>query len=441
MYWCCLFSYEKIKKEISWDEEERRDKEKNRLRATARRRRDTSSSSSSSSSSESEHSDSDGRSRQRKRTRRLCTHRQTCEEQDEGGLIGDGSETLYETEYPSEYDPSRVHSDPEESGHFTPPRSMVSRDAHTTPRVVRRYRRRSARIRARQLGKRLSNPIGNWANPDATQSEDEIVSGYDTVSGYHSGPGELTGRRSRSSESDTLEYIGTPPLTRSISPMEDILCTPPAIPSSLFDENLTVKVDYGEKGSPRLKESVGNPVSHDFNSQSPKQEKEEEADMCSVHGCSCNLTENVQANGWNDGPTDSNPASANAPCDGHVSVINNVYRDVTYISYGHCGHAASVNRPSCFHCCAAQSYDTCYPCHHSHYPCSHPSHYHPTHMYTSYMPTYKPDPHSNQVDPHFKPAVPTNNPGNPTYSKRKLDSEQSDPSCNGAAPLPKKQCC
>ena len=322
---------------------------------------------------------------------------------------------------------------------------MVDRDAYSTPRAVRRCRHHSSLIRGsvvRELGKSLSNPIDIRADPNATQTEDEIVSGYDTASGYHSGPGELFGRpNSQSSESDTLEYVGTPPLPCSGSPIKDILCAPPAISSSFFDENLSVVVHCGEKPQ-GLKKEVENSTSNDLlDSKSVKQEKE---DVCSVAGCTCNQEDHMQENGWGVG---TKPPSADMPqesCDSHVSVINNVFRDVTYISYGHCGHA--VNRPSCFRCCAVQSCNTYCPYHNPHYPCSHPSHYHSSHchpsqLYTSYMPPCKPEPTSNLVGPQFNPAVPINNLCNPTFSKRKLDSEQSDPSCNCAAPLPKKQCC
>lgn len=388
---------------------------------------------------------------------------------------GDGSETLYETEYQSEYDPTQVQSDPEENGRVTPPRFALDREAYSTPRVPHK-RCHSSLIRVSVIGKRLSTQIDNQAIPVAAQTEDEFVSGYDTASDYLSGPGEHTAMRD-TSDSDTLEYVGTPELPpRRASPIPDILCAPPRVPPGIFDKNLTVKLQYGmEEGSHGTEEKVEALKSPNFSSES-----QEMADSC--NGCTCHQDPHIPANGRGV-VDDSIPPPVNKShesCDSHVSSsgVSNVYTNVTYISYGHCGHTVSINQPSCFQCCSVQSYDTGFPCHHPHYPCSHPSHshYHPAQLHSLHLLPYKPDltfnmsiPINNLDDPTLNLSAPFGNSVKPDLNlvndhlaqckdsakitqldartvlplpqpKRKLDNEQSDPLGNSAAPFAKKQC-
>lgn len=352
--------------------------------------------------------------------------------------MGDGSETLYETEYQSEYDHSQVQSDPEENGRSTPPQlCVVGREAYSTPRVPHRCRRRSSQIQGnfvRELSKRLSVPFDNSVNPSPNADED-IVSGYDTASGYHSGPGEHI-KRPQSSESETLEYIGTPDNhSNSTSPtLPDILCAPPPISPSLFDEDLSI-VDNSKYEKQEEVEISSKTASGDGSNSNPGQLKDDfpKCTPCFEDKQNC----------------DRSNGSPDQSCDCHrnTSVVNNTYTNITYVTYGHCtGHVPSANGLSCFHCCAAQSYNGYHPQSHCPYT-HHTQYYHHTHPHTPYhVPPSKMDPSAFTapinipVNPLFNPSVPENNSMNPPLNKRKLDNEQGDLLANGTAPLPKKIC-
>lgn len=417
MYLALSFSIlTKAKKEICWEEEERRDRE----RKMAVRHSHTATSS----SSESEESDSEGGRPRRRACRRRAGSGWRQRGSGVAGVGGDGSETLYETEYMSEYDPTHIQSDPEENGCFTPPRCLVDREAYSTPRVPRRCRRRSSHIRnsvVRELGKRLSAPNDDPAdqNPD-----DGIVSGYDTASGYQSGPGEHIARRN-SSESDTLEYVGTPKF--SPSPMADILCAPPPISPSLFDRDITISLKY-RKEPPRDTGKVDN-GSDSFTS--------------TVEGkgngdarCTCDGEEDKAVDNHKGIPLCSE-RSHDESCD-NSSVVNNVYTNITYISY-ECGHTVSMDRPSCFHCYSGQYYDSCCPYLHPQYHYSHPPHYH-TAPTSQHAPSQRPLPLGKPPDPQFNQSVPNSKLVALTMTKRRLDNELSDPLDNGTPPLSKKHC-
>ena len=422
-----------VKREICWEEEEQRDRER---RGSHHTPPSTSSSSSSSSDSE-EDGEERGHTRTRPRGRRAGRKRRTRntipggtwrDSEVFGGrgvTAGDASETLYETEYPSEYDPTAVQSDPEENGRHTPPLPAVGqREAYTTPRAPCRNRRRSSQIRdgvIRELGKRLSAP--------SVDAEDGIVSGYDTASGYHSGPGEHVVTRQSSSDSDTLEYVSTPDRDWSNrSPAHpDILCAPPPISPSLFDENLSVVVNLKQepegKGEDEKKASDRNSQNDSSDPQKPKDGAPE---------CSCCGED--RHNYFGGSPDQSCDCHGNSP-----SVVNNVYTNVTYVTYGHCNAAAaSMNGPSCFHCCAAQSYDG----YHSYHPPSHCpySQYYHHHQQAPPSKTNFSNftaPFGDVANPNSDPSIPEKN---LPLNKRKLDSERVDPSGNGTPPLPKKQC-
>ena len=386
----------------------------------------------SSSSSESEESDSEGERPSRRTFSRRRTGRREKESSPVGG--GDGSETLYETEYLSEYDPAHVQSEPEENGCFTPRRCVVDREAYSTPRVT--HRRRSSLLRRssviRELGKKLSVPIDDPVDPNP---DDGIISGYDTASGYHSGPGEHVARRN-SSESDTLEYVGTPDF--SPSPMQDILCVPPPVSPSLFDKDISISLQYKEETSQTPQDTGkgdANSKGAGFNSSLP----EVMGDGLGNVKCTCDSEEEVFDNCK--GVPLCSERSHDESCD-HFSVVNNVYTNITYISYG-CGHTVSMNRPSCFHCYSGQYYDSCCPHLRPQYHYSHPPHYH-TAPPSQHTPHCKAEHRSSAVtelvDPHVNLSVPNNKQVAPIMTKRKLDSELSDLKDNGTAPLAKKHC-
>ena len=378
---------------------------------------------------------------------------------------GECSETLYETEYQS--DPAQVQSEPDESEVTTPSRVTLDRAAYSTPRVNKR--RHLPLLRGsviEELGKRLEN---NQA--ELPQTEDELVSGYDTATGYHSGPGEHI--TSNPSDSDTLEYIGTPTISpRSTSPIPDILCQAPQVPPSMFDKSLTVKIQYGEESSHPVDGNLG---SCDANFQA-QQEMLGSCDLCRCTYCQDAYT-------WSNRSSSTPPyvdASHDESCDNHViSHMDNVC---------FCRHTELVNQLPCLHCCAVQPYNLFHhpqPCPHS----SHP-HYHTAPVHTPHLQPCKLDPSfnptvpiNNLVDTHLNRAVPIGNPVDPTLvpfsnsveqdtklsnplsnhfapnkgsslttnpdnwsilplpqPKRRLDSEPPDPFPNGIAPLAKKQC-
>lgn len=362
-----------------------------------------------------------------------------------------------------------MQSEYEEIEATTPPGFTLDRAAYSTPRVHKR--RHLSLVRSsviKELGRDLSTQDETQTNLPALQTEDELVSGYDTATGYHSGPGEHI--TSTPSDSDTLEYIGTPTISpNSTSPIPDILCQPPQIPSTMFDESLTVKVQYGEESG----ETAERLVSCDSNIQA----QQELLDSCDLCRCTCTGCPGVYT--WSNGSS-STPSSVDAShdesCDNHVNshIVNNVY---------FCGHTELVNQLPCLHCCAVQPYDS-----YSHgQPCPHPSHphYHTAPVHTAHLqpckldPTFNPSvPINNLVNTHFnRPAAPIGNLVDPTLApfsdsvkqlpdplsnhfapndgsslienwpilplsqpKRRLDSEQSDPFTNGVAPLAKKQC-
>ena len=329
-----------MKKEICWDEEEQRSRERSEQKMAALGGHDDTT------SSESERSESEimklggagcktRRCRQKKQ--RHVVGPATLRRQSRRGssFTGDMSETLYETEYQSELDPSCVHSEPEERAHVTPLRGMMKREAYSTPRGPPRKRRRLLPSSVvRELGKKLSDPClsDKVKVENVVHSEEEFISGYNTASGYHSGSGEHVASGD-SADSGTLKYTGMPrALSREVSPIPDILCPPPSKPASL-----------------------------------PPQEERETDSSCT---CTCTYGHNER------------DASHDKLCDDLVSTSVVVHStNITHISYGHCGHAVSMNGPPCFHCCAVQSCDACCKCQHPHYHHAHSSHppCHPTH--------------------------------------------------------------
>lgn len=383
---------------------------------------------------------------------------------------GDCSETLYETEYHS--DPAHVQSEPDESEATTPPKVTLDRAAYSTPRVHKRRHLPLVRSSViKELGKRLDEEQVNFP-----QTEDELFSGYDTATGYHSGPGEHI--ISNASDSDTLEYIGTPTISpRSTSPIPDILCQAPQVPPSMFDKSLTVKVQYGEESDP-VGEEAGGLVSCDSKFQA-QQELLGSCDLCRY---TCTYCQDVYT--WSSRRSSTPPsvdASHDESCDNHVNshVVNNVY---------FCRHTELVNQLPCLHCCAVQPYNLY---HHSqpYPPPSHP-HYHTAPIHTPHLqpckldPTFNPSvPINNLVDTHLNRAVPIGNSVDPTLvpfsdsvkpdmklsnplsnhfapnegsslignpdswsilplpqPKRRLENEPPDQFPNGMAPLAKRQC-
>ena len=445
----------KAKKEICWDEEEERDRERSWLKMAEKNHH--------SSSSE---SDDDGNGTGGTRCRkRVVKKRSQVSLEEVGGRRGDGSETLYETEYPSEYDPTQVQSDPEENSRYTPPRRVVNREAYTTPRVHHHHRQQSSLI-IRELDR---TPI---SDPVAPCIDDEIVSGYDSASP------EEHNTRQHSSESDTLEYVGLPNLPpRTPSPHPDILCAAPPVSPSLFDEDIPISLRYAEEEQAERKGHVSQPAASPSTSLIKSPTKEMLSNSChprtvahrdneqaaretitpdsnsQPHHDELGGTE-TQSNIQGDGEAYSETGCCSC-CVENSSTVNNVYSNVTYVTYGQCGHALSMNRLSCFHCCAGQHYDGCYHYPHSHY--SHPSQYHSA-PYPQYTPPCKTEPTHNLTDPIHHLVDPLFNPPNhvntlvdpqlntsiPTVdqalNKRTLDSELCDPSGNNTAPLAKKHC-
>ena len=383
-----------MKKEICWDEEEEELRERRKKVARAEY---------SSSDSESETSDSEGTRRpvrQRRRRRRKRQWRKGSGGQGLSVAGGDVSETLYETEYPSEYDPSQVQSEPEEAGWSTPPpRLELPRDAYSTPRVPIRHRRHSSRITDKtitklgkklstpitELGKRISAPIAELGNklPFPVDEQDKelpvpinnldkeppipinaprtdegsdvdsggFVSGYDSASEYLSGPGECVRPRYPNSDSDHLEHIGSPdfPLVDSGPGSPDLLSPPPPISPSQFDENLPViSVNENQK---ETVDQVG--IKQDF-------EK----------GASCSAK-----------PV-TDEGSCDTSCDPHVTSTGNTYTNITYVTY--CtGHS------TCSSYCPSQYFNAHHhppQCHYRHNTPSHPPHFSttPHHSNTSF---------------------------------------------------------
>lgn len=446
----------KAKKEICWDEAEQKDKERSQLRATYRRHDETSS------SENEEEGQENGILKQHKRTKRqLCKKKSLKNHREYRAIRGDCSETLYETEYQS--DPAHVQSEPDESEATTPPRVTLDRAAYSTPCVNKR--RHLPLLRGsviKEQGKRVSTCENEQAI--LPQTDDELVSGYDTATGYHSGPGEHI-----SSDSDTLEYIGTPTISpRSTSPIPDILCQAPQVPPSMFDKSLPVKIQYGEESLP-----VGGCCDSNFQAQ---QELLGSCDLCRCTYCQDAYT-------WSNRSSSTPPsvdASHDESCDNHV---NSRMDNVCF-----CRHTELVNQLPCLHCCTVQPYNLYHhpqPCPHSSHPYYHTAPVHTPHLQPCKLdPTFNPSvPINNLVDTHLNRAVPIGNLVDPTLvpfsnsvepdvklsnplsnnfapnegssliakpdnwsilplpqPKRRLDSEPPDLFPNGIAPLAKKQC-
>ena len=492
----CISLFElclKVKKEICWDEEEEKLRKKSQLKKVVR-------ADYSSSDAESETSDSEGTRRpirpRRRRRRRRKQWKKGC------GWVyldgGDVSETLYETEYPSECDPSQVQSEPEEVGWSTPPpRLELPRVAYSTPRAPKHLRRHSAGFTDEaiiELGKRLSAPIAELgkrlaapitemgktlsdpvaeldktlpvptAKRDPIAEEDKMlpvpianqdtprtdegsdfdsggfVSGYDSASEYLSGPGECLQQRDPNSDSDNLEYIGSPnfPLVGTGPGSPELLPPPLPLSPSRFDENFPVISENHPQGTDR----GGNG-----------------RNLQDLNKCASPKTDERSCDG---------------PRDPHVtSPTGNTYTNITYVTY--C--TGGTSHSSCSTCYMPQCYHSSH--HHPHrYPyCHHPP---PSHFSSAPSTTtcnYCPleavvnraspdnihklvDPDSVQilvnpeifrnlvdfetvrkaVDPESVPYTVNPEAVNTQAKKRKLDIEQSDPLPNGTEPPPKKQC-
>jgi hypothetical protein len=491
----CISLFElclKVKKEICWDEEEEQLRKKSQLKEVAR-------ADYSSSDAESETSDSEGtrrpiRPRRRRRRRRRKQWKKGC-----GGVYFDGgdvSETLYETEYPSECDPSQVQSEPEEAGWSTPPpRLELPRVAYSAPRAPKHLRRHSAgftdeaiaelgkRLSApiTELGKRLAAPITEMgktlsdpvaeldkrlpvptgkrdpiaevdkmlpvpiANQDTPKTDEGsdfdsggFVSGYDSASEYLSGPGECLQQRDPNSDSDNLEYIGSPnfPLVGTDPGSPELIPPPLPLSPSRFDENLPVISENHPQGT-----------NHGGNVRN----------LQDLNECALPRTDERSCDGSRDP---------------HVtSPTGNTYTNITYVTYctGGTGHSScSCYTSQCYPSPTHHRPHQCPYCHHP--PPSHSPHFPSTTTY-NYRPleavVNRASPDNKLVDPDSvqipvnpeifrnlvdfetvrKPVNPesvpyTVNPEavNTQAKKRKLDSEQSDPLPNGTEPLPKRQC-
>lgn len=367
---------------------------------------------------------------------------------------GDVSETLYETEYT--YEPSHVHSEPEETGCGTPPPQLtreLCRDAYSTPRQPPRNRRQQQRLTTggipdrvvTELNKRLGVSFFNQDDPNSGRDNsggrgesEEFVSGYDSVSDYLSGSGELDFPSPKSSslvksDGEHHEFIDIPdrPLlgegggmgSSPPPPLSPLLLSPsqfdiqiPVISTTEDFENepmTTTKLKLvTEEGT--LPQEDGSPSLN--------------SDMCDFCSCSCGLHQQL--------PPVTDDRSHDKSCDAHMipstTVINNNYTNVTYVTYCAGGVAApSSHWPSC---CSMGQPNSCHTYHHPHphSPCCHSTHSHP-HISTPSQPhhfardTYSLVPNSDLAT-----------------KKRKLDSEVSgevsDPLSNGTEPLAKKQC-
>ena len=248
-----------------WEEEQLREKKSHLKKATR--------AGYFSSDSESETSDGKERSRHPVRRRRWRWRKS-------GGrsvTLGDVSETLYETEYPSEYDRAQVQSEPEDAGWSTPPpRLELPREAYSTPCAPQRRpclkSERFANKAITKLGKRLSVPIAKQGkilpgeldrklpvpiaepvvpieNRDDPNDDEEsngesdgFVSGYDSASDYLSGPGECVPRHNPNSDSENLQYVGSPnfSLVNSGQRSPELLSPLSPLSPSQFDENFPV---------------------------------------------------------------------------------------------------------------------------------------------------------------------------------------------------------
>ena len=404
----CVCVCVKVKKEICWDEEEERLRE--RKSQTAKH-----------SSSDSDMSDGEEPPRP-KRRRRLYKNGRRFSDSGRRVVGGDVSETLYETEYQSEYDPiQEVQSGPEEMGCGTPPPcppEVRGREAYSAPRLPQRCRKTSAQTRGvARLRTRSPIPI---ANPDIPNG-DGFVSGYDSGSDYLSGPGECVAQRTSSKpDSDPLEYISAPDLshldTGAQSP--EIFSPPPPISPSRFDEDIPV-VSTGV-------------VAGD---EQPKRTNSEEKEKKLVENVENVFAADAQPIDFTNCTCENRPEAGERSHDPHMTtsnVVNNAYTNITYVTYY--GMAPSSNCPSC---CTSQCYSRdCHTYHHPppphQCPYCHPSH--PHHFTTDDTPCNCVSTIASLGEAEPNGPDPSSN---VSANKRKLDTQLSDQLSDGTEPTRK----
>ena len=456
----CVCVCVKVKKEVNWDEEEEklREKRKNRM-AKAKH--------SSSSSSEDEAGDSEA-TLHRKRHRQRCSQKKGWRLGVTGQNFngGDVSETIYETEYHSEYEPSHVHSEPEEVGWSTPPpRPRLFRDAHSAPRLPRQRQQQNPTSEMRHsanLDRKLPIPIANLNVPktDDDDMAEGFVSGYNSDSEYLSGYDDYGSHRTTNMASKRLEYVDTPddfspsqsgahdtpnnlsPSKYGVHDTPDNLSpgksgahdtpddlspsksgthdtpdnlsgahSPPDMSPSLFSSDQVdedIPIGSGDQGDEKRAVNGMETV--------PQESSEERDEMkCGFAPCACGRQVGV------DGRS----------CDRHMTTPTVMYTNITYVTYCRCSLCCRPQwcNNGC-HTLTSPPLHQCHYCHSTH--TQHPQHYQTTNS-VGYHPFVR-----TSVDPDHNGPDQTSN---VSLNKRKLDINPSDQLPDGTAEPPNKKPC